>query len=284
MITPSADLYSTCQVPAGLPGAAGEVPAPVASGRPAVQVQQLGEVPYVPTWDLQESLLAAALAVKAANRQAEAAGLPPQPTPQHLLLCQHPLTYTLGKSGKPEHLLLDEAALAAHGATFHRINRGGDITFHGPGQLVAYPILDLETLRPDIHWYLRALEEAVIQTLATYGLQAGRIAGLTGVWLDWEPGAPNPRKICAMGVRCSRWVTLHGLALNINTDLRYFSYIVPCGIADKAVTSLQAELSRAVPLPEVAERLLAQLAQQLGITLVSDFPNSSPPPLAAASL
>jgi len=208
--------------------------------------------------------MANTLVVKAANRAAEAAGLPAQPTPHHLLLCEHPPTYTLGKSGKPEHLLLDEAALADRGASFHRINRGGDITFHGPGQLVAYPILDLEALRPDIHWYLRALEEAVIQTLATYGLRAGRIAGLTGVWLDWETDAPNPRKICAMGVRCSRWVTLHGLALNVNTDLSYFSHIVPCGITDKAVTSLQAELGHAVPLAEVQARLLPALMQQLG--------------------
>ena len=282
MLSSPADLYSACQTPAELPGAAQQAAAP--ASQPVVQVQQLGEVPYVPTWDLQESLLAATLAVKAANRQAEAAGQPPQPTPQHLLLCQHPPTYTLGKSGKPEHLLLDEAALAAHGATFHRINRGGDITFHGPGQLVAYPILDLEALRPDIHWYLRALEEAVIQTLATYGLPAGRIAGLTGVWLDWEAGAPNPRKICAMGVRCSRWVTLHGLALNVNTDLSYFGYIVPCGITDKAVTSLQAELGRPVPLPEVEERLLTQLAQQLGVAILSDSPNSSLPLPAASSL
>ena len=238
---------------------------------PAVQVQALGLVPYVPTWELQEALLANTLTVKAANRTAAAEGRPWQPTPQHLLLCEHPPTYTLGKSGKPEHLLLNEAALAAHGATFHRINRGGDITFHGPGQLVAYPILDLEALRPDIHWYLRALEEAVIQTLASYGLRAGRIAGLTGVWLDWEEGAPRPRKICALGVRCSRWVTLHGLALNVNTDLRYFSYIVPCGIADKAVTSLQAELGRAVPLAEVQARLLPELLRQLGAVAAAPF-------------
>jgi len=254
------DIYSACAAPLAL---AAETSAAVApAGQRTIQVQRLGLVPYVPTWELQEQLLAATLAIKAQNRQAEAAGQAPQPTPNHLLFCQHPPTYTLGKSGKPEHLLLDEAALAAHGATFHRINRGGDITFHGPGQLVAYPLFDLENFRPDIHWYLRALEEAVIQTLATYGLRAGRIVGLTGVWLDWEAGAANPRKICAMGVRCSRWVTLHGLALNVTTDLRYFSHIVPCGITDKAVTSLQAELGRAVPVAEVQERLLAELLRQ----------------------
>ena len=253
------DFYPDCVAPVA-PAVASAL---AAAGPRAVRVQRLGLVPYVPTWDLQEALLAATVARKVANRQAEAAGLAPQATPNHLLFCQHPPTYTLGKSGKPEHLLLNEAALAAHGATFHRINRGGDITFHGPGQLVAYPVLDLDNFRPDIHWYLRALEEAVIQTLATYGLRAGRIAGLTGVWLGWEAGAANPRKICAMGVRCSRWVTLHGLALNVNTDLRYFGYIVPCGISDKAVTSLQAELGHAVPVEEVEERLLADLLRQL---------------------
>jgi lipoyl(octanoyl) transferase len=270
------DIYSACVAPAAPlasvePAAAG----PHESLQRAIEVQRLGLVPYVPTWDLQEQLLAGTLAIKAANREAEAAGQALQPTPNHLLFCQHPPTYTLGKSGKPEHLLLDEAALAAHGATFHRINRGGDITFHGPGQLVAYPLLDLENFRPDIHWYLRALEEAVIQTLASYGLQAGRIAGLTGVWLDWQEGAANPRKICAMGVRCSRWVTLHGLALNVNTDLSYFGYIVPCGITDKAVTSLQAELGHAVPIEEVQERLLAALLTQFDATLATTSPLAS---------
>jgi lipoyl(octanoyl) transferase len=274
------DIYPACAAPA-TPLASGPA-APAAAALPehaqrAIEVQRLDLVPYVPTWDLQEQLLAATVAIKAANRQAEAAGQAPQPTPNHLLFCQHPPTYTLGKSGKPEHLLLDEAALAAHGATFHRINRGGDITFHGPGQLVAYPLLDLENFRPDIHWYLRALEEAVIQTLASYGLQAGRIAGLTGVWLDWEEGAANPRKICAMGVRCSRWVTLHGLALNVNTDLHYFGYIVPCGITDKAVTSLQAELGHAVPVEEVQERLLAALLTQLDATLAAALASNSLP-------
>jgi lipoyl(octanoyl) transferase len=272
------DIYSACAAPVAPvaePASARLVGSTVARG---IQVQQLGLVPYVPTWDLQEELLAATLAIKASNRQAEAAGLPAQPTPSHLLFCEHPPTYTLGKSGKPEHLLLDEAALAAHGASFHRINRGGDITFHGPGQLVAYPLLDLENFKADIHWYLRALEEAVIQTLATYGLRAGRIAGLTGVWLDWEEGAANPRKICAMGVRCSRWVTLHGLALNVNTDLTYFGYIVPCGITDKAVTSLQAELGRPVPVTEVQEHLLAALLAQFDAHAVA-----MPPALASPS-
>ena len=241
----------------------------------ALHVQRLGLVAYVPTWQLQESLMDATLAIKTQNRQAEAAGTAPAPTPNHLLLCEHPHTYTLGKSGKPEHLLLDEAALAAHAASFHRINRGGDITYHGPGQLVGYPILDLDNFRPDIHWYLRTLEEAVIRTLAEYGLNAGRIAGLTGVWLGWEEGAPNPRKICALGVKCSRWVTLHGFALNVCPDLTYFGHIVPCGITDKAVTSLAQELGSeaSVSVAEVQERLLPHLRVLLGATPAANAPN-----------
>jgi lipoyl(octanoyl) transferase len=246
--------------------------AEVASPLPnhTVHVQRLGLVDYVPTWQLQEALMDATLAIKAQNRQAETTGAVPVATPNHLLLCEHPHTYTLGKSGKPEHLLLDEAALAAHEASFHRINRGGDITYHGPGQLVGYPILDLDNFRPDIHWYLRMLEEAVILTLAEYGLNAGRIAGLTGVWLGWEEGAPNPRKICALGVKCSRWVTLHGFALNVNPDLTYFGHIVPCGITDKAVTSLAQELESAasVTVAEVQERLVPHLLALLGATSV----------------
>ncbi|RTQ53625.1 lipoyl(octanoyl) transferase LipB [Hymenobacter gummosus] len=261
------DFLSACVQPAPQPVPAAPVPAAVGTNR-TVQVQRLGRVEYVPTWDQQEALLAATVAVKTRNRQAEASGAAPEATPNYLLLCEHPPVYTLGKSGKPEHLLLDEAGLQAHGATFHRINRGGDITYHGPGQLVGYPILDLENFRPDIHYYLRTLEEAVIRLLADYGLAAGRIAGLTGVWLDFEEGDPNPRKICAMGVKCSRWVTMHGFALNVNTDLSYFGHIVPCGITDKAVTSLQQELGRPVPLREVEDGLLRHLAELLDAHLV----------------
>ncbi|MBD2770230.1 lipoyl(octanoyl) transferase LipB [Hymenobacter sp. BT664] len=236
----------------------------------AVRVHRLGLVQYAPTWQLQEELMAATLAIKTQNRAAETTGAAPAVTPNHLLLCEHPHTYTLGKSGKPEHLLLNEEGLAAHGASFHRINRGGDITYHGPGQLVGYPILDLDNFRPDIHWYLRTLEEAVILTLAEYGLNAGRITGLTGVWLDWETNAPNPRKICALGVKCSRWVTLHGFALNVNPDLTYFGHIVPCGISDKAVTSLAQELEdpASVSVAGVQERLVSHLARLLGAQLV----------------
>jgi lipoyl(octanoyl) transferase len=264
-------LYSACTTPA--------VPAPTAEPAAAaatagqnrrIAVRRLGLVAYQPAWDAQEQLLAETLAVKTHNRQLQEAGQPIGATSNYLLLCEHPHVYTLGKSGKPEHLLLDEAGLEAHQATFHRINRGGDITYHGPGQLVGYPIFDLDNFFTDIHRYLRLLEEAVILTLADYGVRAGRIAGLTGVWLDFEEGAANPRKICAMGVKCSRWVTMHGFALNVNTDLSYFGHIVPCGITDKAVTSLQQELGRVVPLAEVQDRLLPHLAHLFGASLVTE--------------
>lgn len=210
---------------------------------------------YQQAWDYQEQLLKDVLAVKSQNR-----ALPEGeklPTPNFLLFCQHPHVYTLGKSGHEAHLLLNGQELQEKEATFYKINRGGDITYHGPGQLVGYPILDLENFFTDIHKYLRLLEEAVIQTLAEYGLAAGRIEGLTGVWIDFEEQR-NPRKICAMGVKCSRWVTMHGLALNVNTDLSYFGHIVPCGIADKAVTSLAQEVGREVAVEEVERKLLAQ--------------------------
>ncbi|MBD2723703.1 lipoyl(octanoyl) transferase LipB [Hymenobacter armeniacus] len=260
------------QVPAPPHDALGPDDAQPTTNR-TVEVRRLGLVDYVPTWELQEALMAGTLAIKTQNREAETTGAPHQATPNYLLLCEHPHTYTLGKSGKPEHLLLDDDALMAHQASFHRINRGGDITYHGPGQLVGYPILDLDNFRTDIHWYLRMLEEAVIRTLAEYGLNAGRIAGLTGVWLDWEEGAPNPRKICALGVKCSRWVTLHGFALNVTPDLSYFGHIVPCGITDKAVTSLARELGpgAAVSVPEVQERLLPHLLALLGATEAATF-------------
>jgi lipoyl(octanoyl) transferase len=257
--------YSSCTTPD--PAASPLIATVPASGL-SVQVKQLGLADYETTWAYQEELLAATVAVKNRNRQAAEEGRALEPTPNYLLLCQHPHVYTLGKSGKPEHLLLDAEGLARHGAAFHRINRGGDITYHGPGQLVGYPILDLENFFTDIHRYLRLLEEAVILTLAEYGLSAGRIAGLTGVWLGFEEGAANPRKICALGVKCSRWVTMHGFAFNINSDLSYFGYIVPCGITDKAVTSLQQELGHAVPLPEVEQRLVGHLAHLFGAEFI----------------
>nr|WP_255651035.1 lipoyl(octanoyl) transferase LipB [Cesiribacter sp. SM1] len=230
-----------------------------------VVFRHLGKMDYQQAWDLQEEVFAGIVAIKIANRQ-----LPPheqQPTTNHLLFVEHPHVYTLGKSGKAEHLLLDEDGLLQARASYYKINRGGDITYHGPGQLVAYPLLDLENFFTDIHKYLRLLEEAVIYTLADYGLDAGRIPGLTGVWLDYEK-QQNPRKICAMGVKSSRWVTMHGLALNVNTDLAYFGHIIPCGIDDKAVTSMQQELGREVALAEVEERLKLHLASLFGMDIV----------------
>lgn len=220
----------------------------------SVTIRDLGLIDYQLAWDEQERLFADTVACKIANRQ-----LPPdtqQPTPNYLLFCEHPHVYTLGKSGHESHLLANDAFLAQIGATYYRINRGGDITYHGPGQLVGYPILDLDNFFTDIHRYMRLLEEAIILTVGEYGINAGRIPGLTGVWLDDAKGA---RKICAMGVKASRWVTMHGFALNVNTDLSYFGHIVPCGIADKAVTSMQQELGHPVPLAEVTERVRRHL-------------------------
>ncbi|MBO0937172.1 lipoyl(octanoyl) transferase LipB [Fibrella sp. HMF5335] len=231
-----------------------------------VQVQHLGLVDYQTAWDEQERLFADTVSRKIANRTRPADEQ--LPTPNYLLFCEHPHVYTLGKSGHESHLLADDDFLKQIGATYHRINRGGDITYHGPGQLVGYPILDLDNFFTDIHRYMRLLEESIILTLNDYGIQAGRIAGLTGVWLGGEPGRTDSasgvptgpeRKICAMGVKASRWVTMHGFALNVNTDLSYFSHIVPCGIADKAVTSMQQELGHPVPVDEVTERVQRHL-------------------------
>ena len=258
-------------VPHAAPPPAAALPAGPAPNR-QLMVRRLGLADYLPTWDLQEALLTETLALKTRNRLAEETGASPEPTPNYLLLCEHPHTYTLGKSGRPEHLLLDEAGLARHDAHFHRVNRGGDITYHGPGQLVGYPILDLHNFRPDIHWYLRTLEEAVIQTLAEYNVLAGRIAGLTGVWLDFGEDAARPRKICALGVKCSRWVTMHGFALNVNPDLSYFNHIIPCGIPDKAVTSLSQELGRPVTVADVRERLLRHLLALLPAAEADGYP------------
>jgi lipoyl(octanoyl) transferase len=219
---------------------------------------QLDTIDYQEAWDYQEKLFAQIIDLKIANRKAGPGE--EQTTPNYLLFCQHPHVYTLGKSGSENNLLINAEALKQKQASFYKINRGGDITYHGPGQVVAYPIFDLDNFFTDIHQYLRFLEEAVIRTLAEYGLPAGRIAGLTGVWLDHEQQL-RPRKICAMGVKCSRWVTMHGLAFNVNTDLDYFNHIVPCGISDKAVTSLKQELGFEVPLAEVENKLMGHLAQ-----------------------
>jgi lipoyl(octanoyl) transferase len=221
---------------------------------PTVIVRNLGLIAYKEAWDLQESLLKVAVDLKIENRKQNTAVLPAQ----YLLFCEHPHVYTLGKSGAAENLLLDQAHLDQIEAQFFKINRGGDITYHGPGQLVMYPIFDLEQFFTDIHQYLRFLEEAVIQTLAHFGIEATRFEGLTGVWLD--PESPNARKICAMGVKCSRWITMHGIALNVNPDLSYFGNIVPCGIQDKAVTSMSAELGCQIDMNEVREVLSQQMA------------------------
>jgi len=222
-----------------------------------VRFEELNLIDYQQAWDYQEKLLAENVGIKAHNRNVAADQQ--RNTTNHLLFCQHPHVYTLGKSGHPDNLLVNEAQLADIQATYYKINRGGDITYHGPGQLVGYPILDLENFFTDIHRYMRTLEEAIILTCADYGLSAGRIDGLTGVWLDFET-QQNPRKICAMGVKCSRWVTMHGFAFNVNTDLSYFGHIVPCGITDKAVTSLQHELGREIPMIEVEEKVKKHLA------------------------
>ena len=204
----------------------------------AVHIQDLGLKDYKDAWDYQEELFKSTIDIKIKNRR-ESAGLI---TPNYLLFVSHPHVYTLGKSGDISNLLLSETQLKSKGATFYKINRGGDITYHGPGQVVGYPILDLENFFTDIHKFLRLLEDTIILTLEEYGLKAERSPGETGVWLD--VGTPFARKICAMGVRASRWVTMHGFALNVNADLGYFDNIIPCGIRGKAVTSLHVELGQ----------------------------------------
>jgi lipoyl(octanoyl) transferase len=220
--------------------------------------QDWGLIDYKEAWDKQETLFAETVNLKIdiRNHRAVIEGDEYEEvtqTPNYLIFCEHPHVYTLGKSGKPEHLLLDENGLKEKNAAYYLINRGGDITYHGPGQIVCYPILDLDNFFTDIHQYLRMLEEAVILTLADYGLKAGRCPGYTGVWFDADND--RARKICALGVRCSRWVTMHGLAFNINTNLDYFKNIVPCGIDDKDVTSMQRELGYEVDINEVKKIL-----------------------------
>ncbi len=223
-----------------------------------VGFRNLGLIDYQEAWDYQEKIFAETLTIKTENRNLSDSEQ--IATPNHLFFCQHPHVYTLGKSGKPDHLLLQQDELVERDAKYYKINRGGDITYHGPGQLVGYPILDLDNFFTDIHKYMRLLEEAIILTIGDYGLDGGRIQGLTGVWLD-HTTQKNPRKICAMGVKTSRWVTMHGFALNINTDLSYFGNIVPCGIEDKAVTSISAETGSVMDMHEVSLKLKNYLAQ-----------------------
>lgn len=221
-----------------------------------IQLQDLGNKDYKSTWEYQEELFKDIVDLKIKNRREEL----DLPTPNYLLFVEHPHVYTLGKSGDLENLLLNDKQLEAKGATFYKINRGGDITYHGPGQIVGYPILDLENFFTDIHKYLRFLEESIILTLAEYGLKCGRSEGETGVWLD--VGTPFARKICALGVRASRWVTMHGFALNVNVDLGYFDNIIACGIRGKGVTSLNVELGvEKVDEAEVKAKIVKHLTQ-----------------------
>lgn len=213
-----------------------------------VKFEDLGLIDYKQCWDYQEKIFSEIISIKVANRN-----LPKEqqkPPLHHLIFCEHPHVYTLGKSGSRDHVLISDEEMQRLGATFYKINRGGDITYHGPGQIVGYPILDLDYFFTDIHKYLRFLEEAIILTLAKYGISAERYPGYTGVWID-ATNNEKARKICAIGVRCSRWVTMHGFAFNVNTDLNYFNHIVPCGIKDKDVTSLKRELGHDVDIEEV---------------------------------
>lgn len=225
-----------------------------------VEFRHLGQMDYKEAWDYQTVLFNEIVQSKLSNRKLTDIGRFPVPTDNYLLFVEHPHVYTLGKSGDSNHLLLDEAGLKEKEATYYEINRGGDITYHGPGQLVGYPILDLENFFTDIHKYLRFIEEAVILTLAEYGIKAGRIEKFTGVWLDYEAQI-NPRKICAIGVKTSRWVTMHGFAFNVNAHLDYFDNIIPCGITDKAVTSMEKELGYRLNMEEVEGKVRKHLAQ-----------------------
>ena len=221
-----------------------------------VHFKDLGSVEYGEAWKYQESLLFENTDIK----KQIASGSADSTTSHHLLFCEHPPVYTLGKSGKEEHVLVSKEELAKRNIAYYETNRGGDITFHGPGQIVGYPILDLEKYYRDIGRYLRSLEEVIILTLAEYEIKGERSKGETGVWIDPE-NKMKARKICAMGVRCSRWVTMHGFALNVNTNLEYFTMIVPCGIADKQVTSLEKELGKKVDIAEVKEILISKFEE-----------------------
>jgi lipoyl(octanoyl) transferase len=237
-----------------------------------VEFQDWGLTDYKEAWDRQEEIFNATVKLKGElrNRQTatdtEEVAVENTPTPNYLIFCEHPHVFTLGNSGTPDHLLLDEEGLKEKNALYYPIKRGGDITYHGPGQLVVYPILDLDNFFTDIHLYLRTLEEAVILTLKHYGIEAGRYPGYTGVWLDADN--ERARKICAMGVRCSRWVTMHGLAFNVNANLDYFGYIVPCGIDDKDVTSMQRELGHPVDINEVKNILKHHISVLFGMEML----------------
>ena len=229
-------------------------------GKSEVIIHRLGLIDYKQAWDYQENIFKEIVDLKIKNRNEDTNILPQN----HLVFCEHPNVYTLGKSGKEDHLLLDKKGLLDNDVSFYKINRGGDITYHGPGQLVVYPIFDLEQFFTDIHKYMRLLEEAVIMTLQEYGIIAQRMEGQTGVWLD--VGSIKVRKICAMGVKSSRWVTMHGLGFNVNSDLRYFDHIIPCGISDKSVTSMANELGEEVDMKELSNKLLVNMANLFEFT------------------
>ena len=223
---------------------------------PEVIFKQLGLIDYKEAWDFQEEIFQKTIGEKIRIRNGETDLV----TKNYLLFCQHPHVFTLGKSGSEDNLLLNNSELTENNASFYKINRGGDITYHGPGQLVAYPIFDLDHFFSDIHKYLRFLEQAVIDTLLEYKIESSRVEGLTGVWIEGD--TPRARKICALGVKSSRWVTMHGIGFNINSDLSYFSHIIPCGIDDKAVTSMQKELGYELDFEEVGQVLKEKLAIQ----------------------
>jgi lipoyl(octanoyl) transferase len=230
---------------------------------PEVECIDLGLIDYKEAWDLQEKLFQKTVQQKIDIRN----GNTSIETSNYIIFCEHPHVYTLGKSGSEENLLLNAEQLSEKEAVYYKINRGGDITYHGPGQLVVYPILDLDYFFTDIHKYMRFLEEVVISTLKEFGIESGRFDGLTGVWIEAE--TPRARKICAMGVKSSRWVTMHGIGFNINTDLNYFSHIIPCGIDDKAVTSMKQELGIPISLEKVIAVLKQKFAEQFSFTYIS---------------
>jgi lipoyl(octanoyl) transferase len=232
---------------------------PIDMDKQTVQFRDLGSMDYKTAWDYQEELLQENVRIKSANRQAASNNQPAtadviSDTRHYLLFVEHPPVYTLGKSGSMDNVLITEEMRTAKGVSFFRTNRGGDITFHGPQQIVGYPILDLEKFETDIGKYLRNIEEVIILTLAEYGINAGRSSGETGVWIDADVHG-RERKICAIGVRSSRWITMHGFALNVNTDLSHFNFIIPCGIQGKQVTSIQKELGREVDFEEAKEKV-----------------------------
>lgn len=230
-----------------------------------VKFIDLGLRDYKEVWEIQEQLFAGSVKIKVENKKRDSNQQ--EQTPNYLIFCEHPHVYTLGKSGDPKNILIQDSDLSEVNAKYYKINRGGDITYHGPGQVVGYPILDLDNFFTDIHKYLRYLEEAVINTLSNFKINAGRIDGWTGVWVNHE-NHDACRKICAIGVRTSRWVTMHGFALNVNTNLLYFNNIIPCGIEDKKVTSMAAELGKDIDIKEVHQLLRNHFADLFEITFI----------------